>query len=89
MPELLALARRLPPLAGHLGYRTVKGAAVLPWAARRDRRAYLALPAAEPPRWRDAFPKVTARVLSTPFDAEELADQRYACGIYHLTRPAG
>lgn len=80
MPELLALARRLPPFVAHLGYRTVKGAAVLPGTARylRDRRAYLALPAAESLRWRDAFPKVTDRVLSTPFDVHYLHQDTWA-----------
>lgn len=35
----------------------------------RDRRAYRALPDAEPLRWREAFPKLTDRIATSPFDA--------------------
>lgn len=80
MPPLLAYARQLPPLVAYLGYRAVKGATVVPGTARflRDRRRYRGLPDAEPLRWRDAFPKVGDRMMSTPYDAHYLHQDTWA-----------
>lgn len=80
MNGLRAFANRLPPLVAQLGLRTVRAAAVVPGGARyiRDRRAYAALPGAEPMRWRDAFPKVADRVLTTPYDAHYLPQDTWA-----------
>lgn len=80
MSQMLAFARRLPPFVAYLGYRTLKGGAVLPGTVRflRDRREYAALPGAEPLRWRDTFPKVADRVLSTPYDAHYLHQDAWA-----------
>lgn len=80
MSQLLSFARRLPPFVADVGYRAVKGAMVVPGTARylRDRRSYLALPEAEPLRWRDALPKVTDNVLSTPYDAHYLHQDTWA-----------
>jgi SAM-dependent methyltransferase len=80
MNNLRELANRLPPVAAQLGLRTVRAAAAVPGAARylRDRRAYARLPGAEPMRWRDAFPKVGDRVLTSPYDAHYLPQDTWA-----------
>lgn len=58
----------------------MRGAALVPGTVRylRDRRAYRSLPGAEPLRWWDAHPKVTDRVVSTPFDAHYLYQDAWA-----------
>jgi SAM-dependent methyltransferase len=80
MSSLRATARRLPPFVADLGYRTLKAAAVVPGTTRylRDRQAYKALPGAEPLRWRDAFPKVGDRVLTSPYDPHYLHQDTWA-----------
>ena len=80
MNNLRELANRLPPVAAQLGLRTVRAAAAVPGTARylRDRRAYARLPGAEPMRWRDAFPKVGDRVLTSPYDAHYLPQDTWA-----------
>jgi SAM-dependent methyltransferase len=80
MNGLREFANRLPPIAAQLGLRTVRAGAVVPGAARylRDRRAYARLPGAEPIRWRDAFPKVADRVLTSPYDAHYLPQDTWA-----------
>jgi SAM-dependent methyltransferase len=80
MSTLRAFARRLPPFVADAGYRTLKGAAALPGGARylRDRQAYKALPGAEPLRWRDAFPKLADRTLSSPYDPHYLHQDTWA-----------
>jgi SAM-dependent methyltransferase len=67
-------------MVAQAGLRAVRAAAVVPGAARylRDRRAYTRLPGAEPMRWRDAFPKVADRILTTPYDAHYLPQDTWA-----------
>src|SRR4051794_34348390 len=71
---------RLPPWAVELGWRTLRAAAVAPGAARylRDRAAYEAIPGAEPVPWREALPKLTDRVLTTPYDPHSLPQDTWA-----------
>jgi len=63
-------ARRLPPVLPELAYRAWRASAVVPGFARyvADRRAYRALPGAEPLRLRDAQPKLADRLPTSPFD---------------------
>lgn len=70
LDRLIPLARRLPPVVPQLGVKALGAAAVPGAAARylRDRRAYRALPGAEPLRWRDAFPQLGDRIATSPFD---------------------
>ncbi len=80
MTSLRELSHRAPPVVAYLGFRGIRAAATLPGAVRymRDRRAYRAMPGAERLRWRDAFPKVTDRVLSSPFDSHYLYQDTWA-----------
>lgn len=80
MSSLRAFAHRLPPLVPQLGLRAAQSATVLPGAVRylRDRRAYRTLPGAEQLRWRDAFPKLTDRLVSSPFDSHYLYQDSWA-----------
>jgi SAM-dependent methyltransferase len=80
MSGLRVFANRLPPMVAQLGLRTVRAGAVVPGTARylRDRRAYSRLPGAEPMRWRDTFPKVADRILTTPYDAHYLPQDTWA-----------
>jgi SAM-dependent methyltransferase len=68
--RLEALGRRLPPLVGQAGARALRSqAAFKGWIDYvRDRRRYRELPGAETLRLRDAFPQLTDRVLSSPYD---------------------
>ncbi len=70
----------MPPVVGYLGWRGMRAAAVAPGFARylRDLRAYRAMPGAEPLRWRDAFPKVTDRLVTSPFDVHYLHQDTWA-----------
>lgn len=63
-----------------LGLRAIKAAVVVPGAVRylRDRRAYCALPEAEPLRWRDALPKLGDRLGTTPYDSHYLFQDTWA-----------
>jgi len=63
-------ARRLPPVVPELGYRALKAATVLPGLARyvADRRAYAALPGAEPLKLVNAQPKLADRLPTSPYD---------------------
>jgi SAM-dependent methyltransferase len=89
MSGLRAFAHRLPPLAAHLGLRTVRAAAVVPGTIRyaRDLRAYARMPGAEPIRWRDAFPKVADRTLTAPYDAHYLPQDTWAARRVAEHRP--
>lgn len=80
MSSLRAFAHRLPPLVPHLGLRAARGVALVPGGVRylRDRRTYRTLPGAEPLRWRDSFPKLSDRMLTTPFDAHYLYQDTWA-----------
>lgn len=64
------MRRDLPPVVVQLGRTGRRAAALAAGAARflRDRRAYAALPGAEPLRWRDTYPQLGDRVASSPFD---------------------
>jgi SAM-dependent methyltransferase len=74
------MSLQAPPVVAYLGFRGLRAAATIPGAVRylRDRRAYRALPGAEPLRWRDAFPKLTDRQLSSPYDAHYLHQDTWA-----------
>jgi SAM-dependent methyltransferase len=74
------LALGLPPVVGQLGLSGLRAAAFVTGAARyaRDRRAYRALPGAEPLRWRDSFPKLTDRLAVSPFDTHYLHQDTWA-----------
>ena len=89
MSGLRAFANRLPPIAAQLGFRTLRAAAAVPGAARyaRDRRAYSRMPGAEPLRWRDAFPKVGDRILTTPYDVHYLPQDTWAARRVAEHRP--
>jgi SAM-dependent methyltransferase len=80
MSGLRAFGHRLPPLAAHLGLRTIRAAAVLPGTVRyaRDLRTYARLPGAEPMRWRDVLPKVGDRTFEAPYDAHYLPQDTWA-----------
>jgi SAM-dependent methyltransferase len=89
MPPLAAFARRLPPYVAHLGFRALQGAAAVPAAARylRERREYQQLPGAEPLRMIDSFPKLSDRVLTSPFDAHYLHQDTWAAQRIAENRP--
>jgi SAM-dependent methyltransferase len=89
MNGLREFANRLPPLVAQLGIKTIRAAATIPGGARylRDRRAYARLPGAEPMRWRDAFPKVADRVLTSPYDAHYLPQDTWAARRVAEHRP--
>ena len=80
MSSLRAFAHRLPPIVPQLGLRALRAATVAPGTVRflRDRRAYRALPAAEPLRWRDSLPKVGDRLATTPHDSHYLYQDTWA-----------
>ena len=80
MRSLRQIAHRAPPVVAYLGYRGLRAAATVPGGIRylRDRRTYRAMPGAEPLRWRDAFPKVTDRLMSTPYDSHYLHQDAWA-----------
>ena len=67
-------------MAGQLARSGLRAAAFAAGAARyaRDRRAYAALPGAEPLRWRDTFPKLTDRLAVSPFDPHYLHQDTWA-----------
>lgn len=90
VPSLRELANRMPPVVAYLGYRGVRASAAVPGVARylRDRHAYRAMPGAERLRWRDAFPKVTDRVLSAPYDPHYLHQDTWAAQRVAEARPA-
>jgi SAM-dependent methyltransferase len=77
---LRVFAHRLPPIVPQLALRTMRAAAVVPQGARylRDRRAYRQLPGAEPLAWRDSFPKLGDRMLTSPYDAHYLHQDTWA-----------
>jgi SAM-dependent methyltransferase len=89
MPTLAQIARRLPPYAAHLGFRTLQAASAVPEAARylRDRREYQRLPGAEPLALLDSFPKLTDRVLTSPFDAHYLHQDTWTAQRVAEQRP--
>jgi SAM-dependent methyltransferase len=68
--RLESLGRRLPPVVGQAGARALRAQAALKGGIYyvRDLQRYRALPGAESLRVRDAFPQLTDRVLSSPFD---------------------
>lgn len=80
MSSLRAFANALPPMVAQVGLRAVRTAAVARGGVQylRQRRAYEQLPAAEQLLWRDAFPKLTDNVLSTPYDAHYLPQDTWA-----------
>src|SRR4051794_32805622 len=90
MPSLVAFARRLPPYVAHLGFRAVQGAAAVPATARylRERREYQRLPGAEPLGLLDSFPKLSDRVLTSPFDSHYLHQDTWAAQRIAEVRPA-
>ena len=63
-------ARRLPPVLPEIAYRLLRASTVVPGLVRyaADRRAYGALPGAEPLRLRDAQPKLADRLPTSPYD---------------------
>jgi SAM-dependent methyltransferase len=78
--SLRAAAQRLPPTvlaARRSALRAAAGASGLAQYAR-DRRAYRALPGAEPLRWRDEFPKLTDRMATSPYDPHYLHQDTWA-----------
>jgi SAM-dependent methyltransferase len=70
--------------------RAIRAVAAGPGAVRylRDRSAYRALPEAEPLRWRDAFPKVADRVMTSPYDSHYLFQDTWAAQRIAERRPA-
>jgi len=54
----------------------------------RDRAAYTELPAAEPLRWRDSFPKLTDRLATSPFDPHYFHQDTWAARRIAERRPA-
>jgi SAM-dependent methyltransferase len=78
--SLRELSNRMPPVVAYLGYRGLRASATVPGLAHyfRDRHAYREMPGAERLRWRDAFPKVTDRLVSSPFDAHYLYQDTWA-----------
>lgn len=78
--SLRQIGYRVPPVVAYLGYRGLRAAAVIPGGVRylRDRRAYRSLPGAERLRWRDEFPKLTDRLVSSPYDAHYLHQDTWA-----------
>jgi SAM-dependent methyltransferase len=91
MPQLLEIARRLPPIVADLGYRSLKAATAVPGFARyvHDWSAYRGLPDAEPLKLRNALPKVGDRVLTTPYDAHYLHQDTWAVQRVAEYAPAG
>lgn len=80
MPTLRERYHRAPPALAYLAARAYTAAGVLPGFARylRDRAAYRGMEGAEPLRWRDAFPKLTDRMMSSPYDAHYLHQDTWA-----------
>jgi SAM-dependent methyltransferase len=54
----------------------------------RDRAAYAGLPAAEPLRWGDSFPKLTDRLTTSPFDPHYFHQDTWAARRIAERRPA-
>jgi SAM-dependent methyltransferase len=78
--SLRQIAHRAPPVVAYIGFRALRAAATVPGGIRylRDRHAYRALPGAERLRWRDEFPKVTDRLVTSPYDSHYLHQDTWA-----------
>jgi SAM-dependent methyltransferase len=90
VPLSRATAHRLPPVVPQIGLRILQAAAVIPGAAHfvRDRRAYRALPGAEPLRLRDTFPKLGDRLSMSPYDSHYLFQDTWAAQRVAEYKPA-
>jgi len=89
-PRLRSLAHRLPPMIPVAGLGLVRAAATVPGALRyaADWRRYRRLPGAERLRLADAFPKLTDRLPSSPYDPHYFNQDVWAAQRVAELRPA-